>query len=305
MNHKEPDRIPIDFGASTVTGMHVSVVYQLRRALGLDKPGTPVKVVEPYQMLGEIKPDLMDVLGSDVVGLGGIRTFFGFKNEGWKNWITFDGTPVLVPDGFNTVPEQNGDILMYPEDDRSAPASGRMPKGGWYFDAVVCQMPIDEDRLNVEDNMEEFGPISEEDLRHFKNETDRLYTQTDRAILANFGGTGFGDIALIPAPWLKYPKGIRDIQEWYISTASRRDYIYGIFQRQGEIALANLEKIFQVVGNRPQVIFITGTDFGMQTGSLFRIGPTVTFISLFTNRSTGGCTSIPPGKHSSILAVRW
>jgi hypothetical protein len=30
-------------------------------------------------------------------------------------------------------------------------------------------------------------------------------------------GTGFGDIALVPAPWLEHPKGIRDVAEWYIS----------------------------------------------------------------------------------------
>ena len=83
--------------------MHVSSVYVLRQALGLDAPGTPVKVVEPYQMLGEIQPDLMDALGVDVIGLGSTKTLFGFENVGWKPWTTFDGTPVLVPKGFNTV----------------------------------------------------------------------------------------------------------------------------------------------------------------------------------------------------------
>lgn len=62
----EADRVPLDLGASTTTGMHVSSVYLLRQPLKLDPPGTPVKVVEPYQMLGEIQPDLMDVLGVDV-----------------------------------------------------------------------------------------------------------------------------------------------------------------------------------------------------------------------------------------------
>ena len=95
-----------------------------------------MKVIEPYQMLGEIGPDLRDALGLDVVSLGGTTTFFGFKNEGWKPWTTFDGTPVLVPERFNTTPEPNGDILMYPEGDKSVAASGRMPKGGWYFDDV-------------------------------------------------------------------------------------------------------------------------------------------------------------------------
>ena len=60
LNHQEPDRVPLDLGGGPVTGMHVSSVYKLRQALGLDSPGTPVKVIEPYQMLGEIKPDLID-----------------------------------------------------------------------------------------------------------------------------------------------------------------------------------------------------------------------------------------------------
>jgi hypothetical protein len=112
LNHQEPDRVPMDFGGSAVTGMQVSTVYAIRQALKLDPPGTPVKVVEPYQMLGEVRPDLIAALGIDVVGLGKPQTLFGFKNEGWKPWTTFDGTPVLVPEAFNTDPEPDGSILM-------------------------------------------------------------------------------------------------------------------------------------------------------------------------------------------------
>ncbi len=237
--HRQPDRVPLDLGASAVTGMHASSVYKLRQALGLDRPGTPVKVVEPYQVLGEIAPDLLDALGVDVVGLGKRETLFGFRNEGWKEWKLFDGTPVLVPAGFNTKPEPNGDILLYPEGDQSVPASGRMPNGGYYFDSIVRQPPIDEDRLDPADNLEEFQPISDDDLAYLAGEARRLEA-TGRAILANFGGTAFGDIALVPAPWLKHPKGIRDVEEWYVSTAARRDYVYAVFERQCEIALANL-----------------------------------------------------------------
>lgn len=271
LNHKEPDIVPLDLGASAVTGMHVGAVYGLRQALGLDAPGTPVKVVEPYQMLGEIAPDLMDALGVDVVGLGGPRTLFGFENEGWRDWRLNDGTPVLVPAGFNTDPEPDGSILMYPEGDRSAPPSGKMPAGGFYFDTIVRQPPVDDSKLDVEDNLQEFGPISDADLEHFRSEAERLHAQTDKAILANFGGTGFGDIALVPAPWLKHPKGIRDIEEWYVSTVARRDYVMKVFERQCEIALGNLSKIHRAVGDRVSAVFITGTDFGTQRGPFISV----------------------------------
>ena len=266
LNHQQPDRVPLDVGSSAVTGVQASSVYLLRQTLALDPPGTPVKVVEPYQVLGEIQPDLMEALGVDVVGLPGPRNLFGFVNEGWKPWKLFDGTPVLVPEAFNTIPEPNGDILMYPEGDRSVPPSGRMPAGGYYFDTIVRQPPLDEAALDPEDNLEEFGPISAADLAYFEREARRLYQQTDKAIMANFGGTAFGDIALVPAPWLKHPRGIRDVAEWYMSTVSRREYVYRVFERQCEIALENLEKIHQVVGDRVAAVFVTGTDFGAQNG---------------------------------------
>ncbi len=271
INHQQPDRIPLDLGATPVSGMQVSSVYLLRQALGLDEPGTPVKVVEPYQMLGEIKPDLLDAIGADAVGLPGPRDFFGCRHTDWKPWTTFDSTPILVPAELNTEPDANGNILAYPEGDISVPGSARMPKGGYYFDTIERQDPIDDDNLNVEDNLEEFGPISDETLQYFAAEARRLRQQSDRAIVANFGGTAFGDIALVPATWLKHPKGIRAVEEWYVSTITRFDYVYELFTRQCEIALGNLAKLHDAVGDLVSIAFLTGTDFGTQNG-LF-IGP--------------------------------
>ena len=264
LNHQEADRIPLDLGGCGQTGMHVSTVYALRQALKLDPPGTPVKVVESFQMLGEIKPDLGELLQVDVVGMGGINNFFGYKNEGWKPWTTFDGTPVLVPELFITEPDERGDLLMYPQGDRSASPCARMPQGGFYFDSIVRQNPLDDASLNIEDNLEEFGPISDEDLQHLRQESETLYTQTDKAIMMVLGGMAYGDIALVPGPTLKNPKGIRDMTEWYISTVTRKDYVSQVFERQCEIALENLPKIFAAVGNRISVAWVSGTDFGAQ-----------------------------------------
>ena len=264
LNHKEPDRVPLDLGGSVLTGMHASSVYKLRQALKLDDPGTPVKVMDPYQMLGEVEMDLADALGVDVVQVPAATTLFGYKNEGWKPWTLPDGTPVLVPEAFNTVPEANGDVLMYPHGDRSVGPSGRLPAGGFYFDEIIRQPPLEEAKLDPADNTEDFAPISEEDLAYFKTTTASLYNSTDKAVFAGFCFTSFGDIALVPAPWLKDPKGIRDIEEWYISTLTRRDYVYKIFEKQCEIALANLEKLHGILGNKVHVTLITGADFGAQ-----------------------------------------
>lgn len=278
LNHKEADRVPLDLGGCGQTGMHVSSVYALRQALKLDPPGVPVKVDEPFQMLGEIKPDLQDALGVDVVGMGGETNFFGYKNEGWKPWTTFDGTPVLVPELFNTKLEENGEILMYPQGDKSVPPCAKMPNGGFYFDNIVRQPPFDDASLNVEDNLEEFGPVSAADLAHLKREAENLHTHTDKAIVMVLGGMAYGDIALVPGPMLKKPRGIRDMTEWYMSTVTRQDYVRQVFERQCEIALENLPKIYAAVGDRITVAWISGTDFGAQNNCF--ISPK-TFRSLY------------------------
>jgi uroporphyrinogen-III decarboxylase len=141
-----------------------------------------------------------------------------------------------------------------------------MPAGGFYFDSIIRQPLIDEAHLNVADNLEEFGSMSEEELEHFRTQVSLLFEKTDKAILANFGGTAFGDIALVPAPWLKEPKGVRDVSEWYMSTVTRKEYVRDIFSRQCEIALENLDRCYAAVGNKISVVFMTGTDFGTQIG---------------------------------------
>ncbi len=266
LNHTQPDRVPVDFGGTMVTGISVSVISKLRKALGLNGPDGRVKVNEPYQMLGEILPDLKEHLHIDTAGVFNIDNMFGFPNTDWKPWTMFDGTDVLVPGSFNTEPDEKGNIPMYAGDDKNYPPAAVMPKGGFYFDSTHRQKPVVDDNLNVEDNLEEFTPYSEELLKFIEAESIRMYDETDYALVYSMGGTSFGDIAFVPGPSLKDPKGIRGVEEWYVSTVTRRDYVYEVFNRACEIAVDNLVKVKQALGDRIEVIFTTGTDFGTQRG---------------------------------------
>jgi hypothetical protein len=265
LEHRRPDGVCVDFGSTAVTGMHASAVARLRRAV-LGQPDYRVKVIEPYQMLGEIDEELRAALGIDVVGLMPRSNLFGFENSGWKPFDLFDGTPVRVPEKFNVTVDAGGDLLMYPEGDVSAPPSGRMPKGGYFFDSIVRQMPIDEAKLDPADNLEEFGPLSDRDIAYYTREAKRLDARPDLGAIVTVPGAAFGDIALVPAPWMKHPRGIRDIAEWYISTAARREYVRKVFEGQCEIALGNIDRLAAILGDRVQAAFLTGTDFGTQRG---------------------------------------
>ena len=63
-----------------------------------------------------------------------------------------------------------------------------------------------------------------------------------------------------------------------VSTISRPEYIHAVFGAQTRIAVGNFEKIFRRVGNRPQAVFICGTDFGTQNSTFCSPG---TFTDLY------------------------
>jgi hypothetical protein len=98
INHEAPDRVPPDLGSTSVTGIHVTACGTLERMLRLD--GGPVRVIDPFQMLEEVGDPVREALGVDTFGVQLPCTVFGFRNENWK-------------------------------------PSGRMARGGYYFDAVV------------------------------------------------------------------------------------------------------------------------------------------------------------------------
>jgi len=259
LDHQEA-AVPLDFGSNACSGMHISCVKELRSYLGLEEK--PVKVVEPYQMLGEIDEELKEVLGIDTEHIFGRKDMFGLSAENYKEWRTPWGQNVLVPGQFETRPDGGG-LVIFPEGDTSVPPSGKMAGGSFFFDSIIRQEPIDDAKLDPQDNLEEFSLIDDDNLHYLEQEVKKKEA-SGRALMGSFGGTALGDIAMIPASFLKHPKGIRDVTEWYVSTAIRQDYIHKIFEAQVEIALKNLTKIHKKVGNKVAAVYVCGTDFGTQ-----------------------------------------
>jgi len=262
VNHREPDRVVVDFGATSVTGLHVLAIENLRKYYGLDYK--PVRVVDPLQMLGEVDTELIEIIGIDTIAARGRKNSFGITNNGpFKEYLTPWGQTVLMPEGFHTTTDEKGDVLAYPEGDLSASPSARMPRNGYFFDAIIRQKPFKEEELNPNDNLEEYGLVGNDDMEYWRKTTLEARA-TGKAVVASLGGTALGDVAHIPGIKLKNPGGIRDITEWYISIVMRPDYIKAIFDRQSEIAVENLSRLFPVIGDNIDVAYICGTDFGTQ-----------------------------------------
>ena len=246
LNHQQPDRVPVDLGGTRQSGIAASTYHRLTRHLGIS---STARVFDVYQMLAEVERPVQERFGVDVVGLYRPAVAFGIRNEGWKPWQLFDGTPVEVPGGFAPVSEPSGDLVLLREQARIA----RMPKDGYYFDRLE-KYPgaahVDVDR---------FQPprLSDEDCNHLRQRAEALYQNTDFAIVAPLG----------PPYELFYGMGTGDFEAWMVTLAMEPDYVDALSDKLVTAWLDNLQRFVQAVGDRVQVLQICD-DFGTQQ-SLF------------------------------------
>ena len=192
---------------------------------------------------------------------------FGFPQTEFKEWQLADGTPVLVPKDFNTQYEPNGDLLQWPANDRSVPPSGRMPAGGHFFDAIIRQEPLDEAKLNPADNTEEFEPVPDAELEHYRRLAERPRHDHRQGGVLHLRRADVrrhrAGARHVPAPPQGHPRRRGMVCQ---HLASRPDYIKAVFERQAEVAIENLERLHAAIGDRAAIMQTNGTDFGTQNG---------------------------------------
>ena len=267
INHREPDRPPLDLASSTVTGMAVSTMAALRASLGLEK--RTLTVMDEMQMLGEPDEDLTDLIRSDVIGLWGTMGRFGFPMSDFKEWTMPDGLTIRVPGKFTVTYDHDGSVLLYARGDTSYPPCAKMPAGGYFFDLLSRQGEICEEDLDARrDFGEQFGVLDETELRHLEQRSIRLYNDTELAVMGNLPGMSIGSSSHIPGASLPVTPGIRRIDDWYMAHYLYPEYVHDLYAMQTEIALKNLELLREAVGERIQTIWISGTDFGSQSSEL-------------------------------------
>ncbi|MBR4889677.1 MAG: methyltransferase [Clostridia bacterium] len=271
LNHRQPDRVVVDLGATGQTGMSASTLYRFRKALGLEEK--PVEISEMFQLLGRIEKDVMDWAGSDVVGLNMPSNMFGVPDGPLKPFRMPDGTPTLISEGNEYDVNPDGSMFLYPQGNRNATPSGHMPAGGYFFDNILSRVEdFDEDNLiPAEDYANDFSVISDETAAYLEKKSKFLFEETDYGIIGNLGGFGLGDSAIVAGPHLLEPKGIRRFDDWLAAHILYPEYIRTVYEMQTEVMLKNLEIYRQAVGNRIQVVWLSGTDFGTQNSEFFSV----------------------------------
>jgi len=278
LSHEQPDKVPIDLGATYNSGISACALYRLREYYGLEKK--PVRIYETSQMIGTVDADVCQKMQIDVIGLNSAKDCAGVPLHGATQPFNMpDGTPVLITDKHRYDIDEKGRTFLYPQGNRELEASYLMPEGGYFFDAINRSPGFDEDELTPEEDFkDDFKLISDEDADWYAENSKLLRETTDCAIFGCFGMGGIGDPSAIPGGGVAYPKGIRTYQDWCMAQLLYPEYIHTVFEMQTQNAIKSLEIYKQAVGDNIDVINISGTDFGTQVAPIMSLD---TFCELY------------------------
>ncbi|MHC4178661.1 MAG: uroporphyrinogen decarboxylase family protein [Planctomycetota bacterium] len=256
LNHRQPDRVPIDFGGHRSSGIAAMAYRRLRRALDLEP--RPIRVYDPIQQLAIIDEDVLDRFGVDTIELG---RGFASEDEHWTDWTLPDGHPCQMPVWAAPEREEGRWVLK----SQSGRVVGQMPDGAIYFEQTYWPYLEDDDLDRLPEAMAECmwiamrtppGPLVAGKFgdQAMIDGAKGLRERTDRAILALFGGN-----------LLEIGQFLYRNDKFLMLLAGDPKRAHQFLDRLLEIHLANLEKFLRLV--RPYIdVILFGDDLGMQTG---------------------------------------
>lgn len=259
INHKEPDRIPIDLGSTPSSGISAIAYSSLVKYLGIKN--TRNRVYDVVQQLAQPEQEILDYFGVDVLDVG--RTF-NIKDNDWHEIILTNGSRAAYPAWFSPIAQDDGNIVAI---SKSGEMIGRMPEGATFFDQTVFPYidgyPEDFKSLSKDmnrviwsalvhspwDNASEYGFWTK-----LRERVLELRKSSDRALMIVCGCNLF--------EWGTF---LRRIDNFLMDIALCPDEVERLLDALMEIHLAILEKVCETVGDVVDIIRFgddLGTDFG-------------------------------------------
>ena len=262
LNHREPDKVPIDFNGHRSSGIMAQAYKRLREYNGL--PQRPLYVYDFIQQLALVEDDVLDLVGADVVELG-----HGYHkhDEYWRDWELPDGTRCKIPAFIEVKKTDEGNVVYGDEGQIIC-----IQKNGCDFYEQTCFPYMDSDSTTFDDLQYKLNQImwcrlgippapagvdSASGLAILKETAKEQRDSTDRAIYATFGGN------LVEIGEFSFR-----IDQFLYMLAAEPKRIHTYLDKLTEYHLDNMELYLGAVGEYIDVIGF-GDDLGMQTGPQF------------------------------------
>jgi uroporphyrinogen decarboxylase len=215
LNHKEPDRIPIDLGATIVSSISNQTYPELERLLGL--PVEEIKVLDYVQQLPYVSEALMQRFGVDfrMVQLPAATTV---------------GVKVFEEGDYYAFYDRWGSKLHMP----------RM--GGFYFDWV--DFPIKEPTMRSLDAYQWPQPDSEQVNAELGRLAKQLYEESEYALVGS---------AVIGGGIFEQPARVMGMQNFLMSLISEPAFADRLMETITDIYIESCNRYLEYVGPYIQV----------------------------------------------------
>ncbi len=260
LNHKEPDKIPVDCGSMRSTGIMGLSYNNLKKHLGIMEGET--KMYDVPQELCIPEQWYLDKFQIDSVDLS--RAFADDPKD-WKDWNLPDGSPAKLPAWLRIEKQGDSWIAINEADEIYA----RMPPGIAYFSQEIWPLngvrKESFDDLSSHMNKSMWAYMTDmmgknggnpDYYSMVKEKAKKLYNETDYAIMVGFGGNLF--------EWGQF---LYRTDEFLVNLMIERAEMEKMLDKLLEIHLENLEKLLEAVSPYVHIIQF-GDDLGAQSGPM-------------------------------------
>ncbi len=192
IEHKEPDRVPIDFGAMRSTGIATITYNKLRKKLGVNRG--LARMYDFVQQLAYPEKEIRDLFHVDAIDAG--QAFLKSEDD-WREWTLNDGSKCLIPKYLNIEIDENSTVLLK---NRDGLVLGKKPKSSLYVDQtfwVYGDLDAIPEKIDEKDVVKHMWAIptppwhldifNDNDYKMFIDTIKQLYETTDCAVMLAVG----------------------------------------------------------------------------------------------------------------------
>jgi uroporphyrinogen decarboxylase len=280
INHKQPDKVPIDLGSSTVTGISAIAYNNLKKHLKIE---SPTRVFDVVQQLACVDMEIIDLFGVDALDINRLST----ENDDWYEVKLADGSKAEYPKWFRPVKADDGSWYTKDED---GTVLSKMPAGAAFFDQMYFpyEKGYPEDFNNLKEALKKISWVvhshaSNLNPAELRGKLLKLKKSTNKALVMS------GGVKLLELGFF-----IRRMDNFLMDLMTDEARLSEMLDILVDMHLAGLEKKCRTIGDIVDVIRF-GDDLGMTSGPFMDLD---TFRKLFKPRYRILCDYVK--RHSNM-----
>ena len=288
IEHRQPDKVPVDLGATPSSGISAIAYGNLKKHLGLTQGGT--LVYDVVQQLAQPEDAVLDRFNIDVVDIG---RAFNTEAAAWQPTTLMDGQSALYPAWFHPERQADGSFIARMPDGLDI---AHMPARGTFYDQTY--FPYLEDfPADYRDLDKEMGKVLWAALVHspWDHARDPGFWETLRAKTLELRRTSDRALMIVVGCNLfEWGTFLRRMDNFLMDLAAEPEQVDRLLDALMERHLATLEKVCRAVGDIADIVRF-GDDLGTSAGPF--MSPNM-YRQLFKPRHTMLCDYVH--KHSKM-----